>query len=245
MRLVSSRAMPWAIAAALSCATIAVHTQQPASLPSTPLHYGFFTITFAADGGLILAGEGWPAFTGTWKRDNDELALLTAGGGDACKGSGRYRFRAEGTRLRLTLVADDGVPRRMILHDSEWLPEGEKPPVAERTIARTAPAAPPKLRAPAAATGSWPSFRGANASGVADGQHLPDKWNAASGQNVLWRTPIPGLAHSSPVVWGDRVFVTTAISSKANATFKPGLSSPAGAGPSARCSPCGPARGGI
>ena len=38
-----------------------------------------------------------------------------------------------------------------------------------------------------------------------------------------WRTPIPGLAHSSPVVWGDRVYVTTAISSRGAATFKPGL----------------------
>jgi len=40
---------------------------------------------------------------------------------------------------------------------------------------------------------------------------------------VLWRTPIPGLAHSSPIVWGDTVFVTSAISSRGAATFKPGL----------------------
>jgi outer membrane protein assembly factor BamB len=39
---------------------------------------------------------------------------------------------------------------------------------------------------------------------------------------VLWRTPIPGLAHSSPVVWDDRLFVTSAISSRSDATFKPG-----------------------
>jgi outer membrane protein assembly factor BamB len=44
-----------------------------------------------------------------------------------------------------------------------------------------------------------------------------------TGDGILWRTPIPGLAHSSPVVWGDRIFVTSAISSKGNATFKPGL----------------------
>jgi outer membrane protein assembly factor BamB len=59
--------------------------------------------------------------------------------------------------------------------------------------------------------------------GVADGQHLPERWNAGTGEGILWRTPIPGLAHSSPVVWGDLVFVTTAVSSRANATFKPGL----------------------
>jgi outer membrane protein assembly factor BamB len=78
---------------------------------------------------------------------------------------------------------------------------------------------------PAAApeAGSWPSFRGRRASGVADGQHLPDRWDVAKGENILWRTPIPGLAHSSPVVWGNRIFVTTAVSSNPNATFRPGL----------------------
>ena len=40
---------------------------------------------------------------------------------------------------------------------------------------------------------------------------------------MIWKTEIHGLAHSSPVVWGDRVFLTTAVSSKPSATFKPGL----------------------
>jgi outer membrane protein assembly factor BamB len=79
------------------------------------------------------------------------------------------------------------------------------------------------LPAAAGRRGSWPSFRGTDASGVADGQRLPDRWDGTSGQNILWRTPIPGLAHSSPVVWGPLVFVTTAVSSDPKATFKPGL----------------------
>jgi outer membrane protein assembly factor BamB len=74
-----------------------------------------------------------------------------------------------------------------------------------------------------AAGQNWPSFRGPEASGVADGQHLPVKWDAAKGAGILWSTPVPGLAHSSPIVWGDRIFVTTAVSSKPNATFKRGL----------------------
>jgi hypothetical protein len=44
-----------------------------------------------------------------------------------------------------------------------------------------------------------------------------------TGDNILWRTSLPGLGHSSPVVWGSRVFVTTAISANPKATFKPGL----------------------
>jgi outer membrane protein assembly factor BamB len=57
----------------------------------------------------------------------------------------------------------------------------------------------------------WPSFRGAFASGIAEGYATPAKWDVAEGTNVLWRTPIPGLAHSSPVIVGERLFVTTAV----------------------------------
>lgn len=70
---------------------------------------------------------------------------------------------------------------------------------------------------------NWPSFRGPGASGVADHQKLPERWDIASGANVAWKTRIAGLAHSSPIVWGDRVFVSTAISSKGDADFKRGL----------------------
>src|SRR5688572_470437 len=55
----------------------------------------------------------------------------------------------------------------------------------------------------------WPQFRGIAAGGVADGASLPDKWNATDGTNVIWKTPIPGLGLSSPVVWGNDVFIST------------------------------------
>ena len=70
---------------------------------------------------------------------------------------------------------------------------------------------------------NWPSFRGNHASGIAEDQHLPDKWNGETGVNIKWKTRIPGLAHSSPIVWGNRVFVTTAVSSLGDGDFKPGL----------------------
>ena len=71
--------------------------------------------------------------------------------------------------------------------------------------------------------GNWPSFRGENAAGVADGVNLPETWDGVEGANIKWKTPIPGLAHSSPVVWGDTVFVTSAVSSRGEAKFRPGL----------------------
>jgi outer membrane protein assembly factor BamB len=93
------------------------------------------------------------------------------------------------------------------------------PPLAEPE-ATIGPA--PAMR-DAAAEGHWPSFRGPSASGVADGQNLPQSWNGENGENIRWKTRIPGLAHSSPVIWGDRLFVTTAESELGDATFKPGL----------------------
>lgn len=65
----------------------------------------------------------------------------------------------------------------------------------------------------------WPSFRGPNASGIAEGTNPPITWDAEKGQNVLWKTTIPGLSHSSPIVWGNQIFVITAISSDAKASF--------------------------
>jgi outer membrane protein assembly factor BamB len=67
---------------------------------------------------------------------------------------------------------------------------------------------------------NWPSFRGPNASGVAEGTKPPTSWDLEKSQNVLWKTNIPGLSHASPVVWGDQIFVITAVSSDANAGFK-------------------------
>jgi outer membrane protein assembly factor BamB len=57
----------------------------------------------------------------------------------------------------------------------------------------------------------WPSFRGLDATGVADAATPPVTWDVAAGRNVAWKVPIPGLGHSSPVVWADRVFLTSAV----------------------------------
>ena len=193
------------------------------TLPSVNLKYGAFLMRFAPDGAFTLAGKGWPSFTGTWKSEGGELTVLTTGGPPACAGPGRYRVKVDGSQVALTVIADECVPRRLILNDSTWGPEGDAAKLPERRIVRTGPDRAPSLRTAPPDKGSWPSFRGRNASGVADGQDLPERWNGTTGENVLWRKPIPGLAHSSPVTWGDRIFVATAISSRGKATFKPGL----------------------
>jgi outer membrane protein assembly factor BamB len=75
----------------------------------------------------------------------------------------------------------------------------------------------------AADGGNWPSFRGTNAAGVADGHPLPAEWSVPDSRNVRWKTPIPGLGHSSPVVWGGRVYVATSISGADKVELKVGL----------------------
>jgi len=70
---------------------------------------------------------------------------------------------------------------------------------------------------------NWPSFRGAGAAGVADGAPTAVTWDVAGGQNVLWKTAVPGVAVSSPIVWGDRLFVSTAVSSDPSAGIRTGL----------------------
>ncbi|NOT31747.1 MAG: PQQ-binding-like beta-propeller repeat protein [Planctomycetes bacterium] len=69
----------------------------------------------------------------------------------------------------------------------------------------------------------WPSFRGPSARGVAEGHALVASFDVAKGENVRWRTPIPGLAHSAPVISGARVFVSSAIRKSGAAELKVGL----------------------
>ncbi len=63
---------------------------------------------------------------------------------------------------------------------------------------------------------NWPSFRGLNARGFSDGRPTPVTWNIESKKNIEWKTAIPGLAHSSPIIWGNRIFITTAVSENEN-----------------------------
>ena len=67
----------------------------------------------------------------------------------------------------------------------------------------------------------WPQFRGPDATGVAEGDALPDRWSAT--ENVAWKTDIPGRGWSSPIVWGNQVFVTTVVNLGESEEPKKGL----------------------
>ena len=70
---------------------------------------------------------------------------------------------------------------------------------------------------------NWPSFRGLYARGFSDGRPTPVTWDIESKNNIEWKTAIPGLAHSSPIIWENRIFITTAISEEENPELKTGL----------------------
>jgi len=191
-------------------------------IPSEPLAFGIFTATFDPAGTFRISGAGWGTVAGHWKLSGNEIEFSTPDGPEGCKDQARYTVSPDGTHVTFAVVTDTCQGRRMILDRSTWRPATEQVEVPVRQITASFTAKPP-AKPLGSGTGSWPSFRGPHASGVADGQHLPDTWNPKTGEHVLWRTPIPGLAHSSPIVWGDQVFVTSAVSSDPKATFKPGL----------------------
>jgi len=65
------------------------------------------------------------------------------------------------------------------------------------------------LLASKASAGNWPQWRGPDGSGISNEKNLPSEWSPT--KNVKWKTSIEGRAHSSPIVWGNKVFLTTAV----------------------------------
>jgi outer membrane protein assembly factor BamB len=70
---------------------------------------------------------------------------------------------------------------------------------------------------------NWPQFRGPQASGRAEGFATVTEWDIAKGKNVLWRSAIPGLSLSSPIVWEERIYLTNAVRKAGEAELRVGL----------------------
>jgi outer membrane protein assembly factor BamB len=68
----------------------------------------------------------------------------------------------------------------------------------------------------------WPQFRGMGARGIGAGQRIPTVFDVPRRINVAWQTPIPGLGHASPVVWGEKVYLATCVGNE-NAGLRTGL----------------------
>jgi outer membrane protein assembly factor BamB len=157
----------------------------------------------AAEAGLILDWAGTsislvPVAEQRFRSEDGDVEAIFWGRAGSLEGVRLERGGAPPLRLRETL-ADIVAPTR----------------VGEQTAAITT-------------TMNWPGFRGENASGIGDGADTPTEWSIETGDNVRWVASLPGLGHSSPVVWGDRVFITTAVADGIEQKVRTGLTGDGG-----------------
>ena len=73
----------------------------------------------------------------------------------------------------------------------------------------------------ASAADNWPRFRGPDGTGVAENDNLPDEWSPT--ENIEWQVDVPGRGWSSPIVWANRIFLTTAVNAGKSPEARKGL----------------------
>jgi outer membrane protein assembly factor BamB len=185
---------------------------------------------------VSLAPDVIQSYAGTYRNDAaGQTVTVTAGDNSiSLNAAGQPPVRLSPTSTT-TFAADErpgvsvafngrgGMVESMTFTDNAFTMVYERatspPPVPPLAAAGPAPEIVPVTRRKPA---PWPGFRGTNAAGVADGQGAAAEWDITTGKNVRWKTPIPGMATSSPIIWGNRVFVTTAVSAE-DKTFRTGL----------------------
>ncbi len=171
--------------------------------------------------------------------NGEQLMLTPPGGGGASVtlvANSPTSFRvAEREGLTINFEGRGGTVERLVavIANTPQVWTRVATPAAGAAIPATpaAPATPPAPPVPApadkpaarTAAKNWPGFRGENAGGNGDGQGAVVEWDVDTQQNIRWKTAIPGISNASPVVWGDRVFVVTAVSSAGDKTFRTGL----------------------
>ncbi|MBZ0111492.1 MAG: ankyrin repeat domain-containing protein, partial [Thermoanaerobaculia bacterium] len=112
-----------------------------------------------------------------------------------------HYFGRAGTVEGIAIEVADQEPLRMRV--------GDAPQDPKSIVAAVPDATPPATVEPRV---NWPGFRGANRDGIGDATQAPPvDFDLESGVGVAWKVDLPGLGNSSPVVWGNRVYVTTAI----------------------------------
>ena len=155
---------------------VASPQQSSSPLPSSALKFGAFVATFDPGGTFKLQGQGWPALNGNWKTNGNVIELTMSGGPGGCDGVGRYEFHVDektANRVSFKLVSDDCAVRRIIVDGSNWLPASEARVIPPRRIKLKSGARLSASTIPKNSDSNWPSFRGQQASGVAEKQNLP------------------------------------------------------------------------
>ena len=158
------------------------------------------------------------------ERRGDGLVLQQGDQTTALRATGPREFALDGDRGVLVFGGRGGMVEFASLRrgseDTPFRPfeEGEILGV-DGSIAETSG----DLRGEAKPPAPWPSFRGPNGSGIADGQGIPLEWDSAAKRNIRFATPLEGFSVSSPIVWGNRIFALSAVSGASDRTFRTGL----------------------
>lgn len=196
------------------------------------------TQPIADSGAAALSGDALQALTGRYQNDalgqilvveldDDGLMLRGSPSGRLTAASGRV-FALEGEDIEVSFAGRGGMVERLVVERGSEATSYR--PIDEAESREAAPMSPGDVVSPSATASSvrgepmpWPGFRGPNGSGVADGQALPVAWSEDTGSNIRFKTAIPGFSVASPIVWGSRIFVATAISGAGDETFRTGL----------------------
>jgi outer membrane protein assembly factor BamB len=202
---------------------------------------------FPADPAVTIAREVLQSYTGTYRSDTSALTVALAGNRLTVTPPGQPTLSlvptsqdafdvAEAPGVSIAFSGRAGMVERMIVTtpggtqgfarvtDTPAPAQTETSASSDATaIATPAPEMKPAVRTEPR---PWPAFRGPNAAGHGDGQGAVTEWSVESGANIRWKTPIPGFATASPITWGQKVFVVTAVSARDDAeakTFRTGL----------------------
>ena len=164
-------------------------------------------VIYVGSGLIVLAlGTGFLSYSGLKDYQVNEASVVqqeTTTENVAPEVTENNTSTADSTQVSANAVAETATP--------SGTGEQIAPVTASAAIQETKPAAamagPPTQ---AQINANYPFFRGPQGDGVAFQKNLPTDWNGAGGKNVLWKVKIPKAGYSSPIIWGDKLFITGA-----------------------------------
>lgn len=169
--------------------------------------------------------EGWDSGTRAevTLRERDLLIAIDGRPTRELVATKNRRFRTGGREIEVSFFGRAGLIEGFSLSQGDTEPERLRRSVAEPISAASLSLVENSTQSVDVPVKNWPSFRGANGSGIGDGIDTPERWNLESGELIRWRIEVPGLGNSSPVVWEDKVFITTAVAKGTDQAIRTGL----------------------
>jgi len=169
---------------------------------------GLFVVLAATAVGLIV-----PLHATVAEKPNGQMAAAVALPSPSARGTGGEGSLRSGSAQSGQIGSIAPPPGLLPERDGD-----HAKPAPVRTPAPVANPARPASDAPAKVVGisdeemarAWPCFRGRGGSGISPYTNIPDDWDGPSGKNIVWKSPVPMLGNSSPIIVAGRIFFTGA-----------------------------------